>query len=73
MIFVVARSQECGNTFIKNHPTLAQDLVIKTGQISYFELINEIIVGCKEPVACIVHDDVMLCQDFTTKIKDLQK
>ena len=73
MIFVVARSQEHGNTFIKNHPTLAQDLVIKTGQISYFELINEIIAGCREPVACIVHDDVMLCQDFKTKINDLQK
>lgn len=71
MIFVVARSQEHGNTFIKNHPTLAQDLVIKTGQTSYFGLINEIITGCQEPVACIVHDDVMLCQDFNKKIKEL--
>jgi GR25 family glycosyltransferase involved in LPS biosynthesis len=71
MIHVVARSQEHGDTFVRNHPTLAAHIIIETGQRSYFDLLNNLIQTSKQPYICVVHDDVLLCADFNSRVEDL--
>jgi hypothetical protein len=71
MIHVVARSQKTGDDFLRNHVTLAPEITIELGTRSYFELINRLIESTDKSYICIVHDDVYLCSDFSTKIADL--
>jgi hypothetical protein len=70
-IFVVARSAEVGEDFARNHPELKSSLTILTGQHSYFELMNALIARDDLSVACLVHDDVVLPQDFPQKLDSL--
>jgi hypothetical protein len=71
MIHVVARSEKHGQAFLESHSGLRSRIVVKTGQRSYFRLLQELIDTCPEDYVCVVHDDVFLCGDFGVRLDEL--
>ncbi|KND55045.1 hypothetical protein BPUN_3402 [Candidatus Paraburkholderia kirkii] len=71
MIHVVARSERHGMEFVQTHSTLQSRITVKTGQRSYFELLQNLIDHCADDYACVVHDDVFLCGDFGLRLDEL--
>ncbi|WNC89264.1 glycosyltransferase family A protein [Paraburkholderia sp. FT54] len=71
MIHVVARSDKHGEAFLESHSHLRSRIVVKTGQRSYFSLLQELIDACPEDYACVVHDDVFLSGDFGVRVDEL--
>lgn len=69
MIHVVARSQAHGQAFYDRHITLRDSIVIEIDHKSYADVINSVVETGSSEWACIVHDDVFLCSDFTDKIR----
>jgi hypothetical protein len=71
MIHVVARSEKHGLEFVRTHASLQSRIGLKTGQRSYFELLQDLIEHCTDDYACVVHDDVFLCGNFGDRLEEL--
>ena len=70
-IHVVARSAEAGASFYNRHIELADFIRAEVGQQSYFALLNRLITESDHDVVCVVHDDIVLPNDFDTLLRDL--
>jgi GR25 family glycosyltransferase involved in LPS biosynthesis len=70
-IHVVARSRDHGAKFAESHAYLRDVLELEIGQTSYFQLLNRLIWSSDEAYACVVHDDVVLSENFHHRISEL--
>ncbi len=71
LIHVIAKSKISGDAFLKSHPKLAAKLVIEVVQLSYLELLGDVIKKSTQAYVCVVSDDVLLCEDFIQLINNL--
>ena len=71
MIYIVARSKQHGEDFIKSHSGFSSLVKIKLRHRSYFDILTDLLCCNEEKYACVVHDDVVLCDHFPEKLNAL--